>query len=107
MILAELFPKGYLVAQAWRKWFDTDKPPFMSIDELGKWADRWLLLVQDSWPNVQRAYRSFETAGLGFRDDPRFNPMPSRSLWGNADNRVLRQIMADRAEIAKALGTDE
>ncbi|MDP2727058.1 MAG: hypothetical protein Q8P59_05905 [Dehalococcoidia bacterium] len=107
MTLADLCPQGYLVAQAWRKWFDSNKPPFCHYEALRAWGERWLALVLHEQPHVERAYDSFATAVLGFMDDPQRIPLPSRNLWTNADNRVLRQITADRAEIAKALGTSE
>lgn len=107
MTLADIFPKGYLVAQAWRKWFNTDKPPFCHHEELDKWGDRWFALVQHEAPQVERAYNSFATAVLGFLDDPQRAPLPSHTLWQNADNAVLQEIAADRQGIAKALGVGE
>lgn len=112
MTLADLFPTGYLVAQAWRKWLNTEGPPFHSIDQLHEWRQNWGELVKYQGTlsgslYVPEAFDRRATTILGFGDDPELNPLRSRFLWDNADNSLLREITADRRRIAQALAVGE
>lgn len=107
MTLEQLYPFGYLVAKAWRTWFDTDRPPFVSIEDLGRWKKQWNALAEAQFSGSlhlpPHLFTRWVTAILGFWDKPQHRPARSALLWANADRRTLQAITADRHAIAVAM----